>query len=132
VNYAQKLENMKTITINDAILQDFRDYLKEKDFSFQTEGEEEIQQLQKISAKNQYGPAFSKNLEELNHAVEEIKKSEFNKHKDFIRKYLKRELAAKLLGSKGQVEATFEDDPVLQTGLDVLANPKEYALKLGK
>lgn len=133
VSYASKFDkNNEQIEITEKTLEEFRNYLKEKEFKYQVEGEEEIKKLQKIAEKNEFGSSFSRNIDELMNSIEQLKGKEFDNHKDVISKSLKREIAAKLLGSKGLVESGFEEDEVLQTALEVMKNPKEYAMKLGK
>lgn len=133
VNYATQLKGKEaSIKITDEILAEFKNYLNEKDFKFQMEGEEEIKRLKKISEKNKFGTTFSQNLENLSNSIEQRKKEEFNIHLDFIKRRLHQELAAKLYGAKGEVDAALDDDPILQTALEVVVNPEEYAMKLGK
>ena len=133
VSYAPKLKNKaKDIKITDEILANFRKYLKEKKFTYRMDGEEEIRQLQKYAKDNKYNAYFSQNLKNLSDSVEKIKKRKFDEDKEFIRKTLKKEIAAKLYGFKGQIETTFNDDRVLQTAMEVMTNPREYAMKLGK
>ena len=133
VSYAPKLKNKaKDIKITDEILANFRKYLKEKKFTYRMDGEEEIRQLQKYAKDNKYNAYFSQNLKNLSDSVEKIKKRKFDEDKEFIRKTLKKEIAAKLYGFKGQIETTFNNDRVLQTAMEVMTNPREYAMKLGK
>lgn len=133
VSYAPKLKNKaKDIQITDEILADFRNYLKEKKFTYQMDGEEEIKQLHKYAEKNEYNADFSQNLKNLSVSIERIKSKKFDENKEFIRRTLKKEIAAKLYGFKGQIEATFNDDRVLQKAMEVMTNSREYAMKLGK
>ncbi len=131
VNYAPKVEkNLSSIDIDDKILEEFRAYLNEKEFNFRLEGQDEIDQLEKIASKNQYGPTVSQTIKSLKSSLQKLRDEEFGKHQDFIRRSLNREIAAKLFGAKGQIEATFHEDLVLQAALEVMANPEEYAMKL--
>ena len=133
VNYATKLEGMtESLVVNNEILDEFNKYLNEKDFKFQMEGEEEITRLKKISEKNKFGSSFSQNLESLSKSIENRKSEEFENHKDFIKRRLHQELAAKLYGAKGEIDAAMHDDPILQTAMEVIVNPDEYAMKLTK
>ncbi len=120
------------VVISDDKIAEFRHYLQDKNFTFQLEGEEELQQLEKIAQTNQYGPAFTLDLEKMDQTLNQLKEKQFDHHLDFIKNSLQQEVAAKLLGTRGQVEASFDDDPVLKTAVSVLANPTEYAMKLGK
>ena len=131
VNYAPKVEkNLKSINIDEKILDEFCAYLKEKEFNFRLEGQNEIDQLEKITNKNQYGPTISQNIKNLKSSLQKLREQEFVKYLDFIRRSLKREIAAKFFGAKKQIEATFQEDIVLQTALEIMANPEEYAMKL--
>jgi len=133
VNYAARIKDKpEHIEITDEILNEFRQYLTENGFDFHIEGEEEIRSLAEIAREREFGPAVEDEIANLQKTLEEMKKREFDRHVDFIRRYLKREIAAKVLGNKGPVLADKEDDPVLKTAIQVLRNPSEYAMKLGK
>lgn len=133
VNYAAQFkEKPAKIEITPEVLEQFRHYLEENNFSFQLEGEQEVEKLEEIAQERHFGPRIETNLEELRASLEQRKATEFDRHKDFIKRYLKREIAAKLFGTEGAVKADLEDDPVLKTAIRVLENPSEYATKLGK
>jgi len=134
VNFAAQFKEKKPerIEITPAVLKQFRDYLEEKHFTFQLEGEPEVDKLAQIAQENAFGPRVENDLKDLQASIERRKSTEFDRHVDFIKRYLKREIAAKLFGTEGTVKADLEDDPVLRTALRVLENPSEYAMKLGK
>ncbi len=133
VSYAAKIkEKPEKVVIDDQVLREFRNYLEENNFTFQMEGEDEIEKLAKIVQEKDFGPNVENDLEDLKASVEKMKRTEFDRNREFIVRYLKREIAAKLFGNEGVVKADLEDDPILKTGLRVLLNPTEYQMKLGK
>lgn len=134
VNFAAQFKEKKPekIDISPAVLEQFRNYLEEKQFTFQLEGEPEVDKLAQIAQENHFGPKVEQDLADLRASIERRKSTEFDRHLDFIKRYLKREIAAKLFGTEGTVKADLEDDPVLRTAIRVLENPSEYAMKLGK
>lgn len=133
VTYTAHLkERPDSLVIDEEILSQFRRYLKDRNFKFEVEGEKELEDLQKVAQERNYDSTIKQALATLQQEFDEIKKSEFDKCRDFICQALEREIAAKFWGTKGEIEVTFDDDPVVQTALEVLSNPQEYALKLGK
>ncbi|HDI51355.1 MAG TPA: S41 family peptidase [Bacteroidetes bacterium] len=133
ITYAAQLkEKPDSLVIDDKILSEFRQYLKDKKFDFELEGEKELAEFQKVAQERNYDSQMTKTIAALQQKLEEIKKSEFNKCRDFISRLLEREIAAKLWGTQAGIEATFDDDPVIQEALKILSNPEQYAFMLGK
>jgi len=127
VVYAAKHPNLKRdFTVTDEMLDEFRAFLKEKDFRFKTQAEVELENLKKTAEKQGYFDAIAAQYDELWKAVERAKEREFERSKRFIRRVLEREIAAKLWGSDAEVEIGFKDDPVIQKAIDVLEKPSRY------
>jgi len=127
VVYAAKHPNLKRdFTVTDEMLDEFRAFLKEKDFRFKTQAEVELENLKKTAEKQGYFDAIAAQYDELWKAVERAKEREFERSKRFIRRVLEREIAAKLWGSDAEVEIGFKDDPVIQKAIEVLEKPSRY------
>ena len=121
----------KTPGISDQLLAEFRKYIEENEFTFDLEGEEEIKNLEKIIAENNFA-GLEDQLISIRESLNQIKNNQFEAHRDFIQKNLRKEIAAKLNGSRGQVESNLHEDHIFQTAFEVLNNPTEYSMKLGK
>lgn len=133
VSYSSKMREIPDrFEVNPQIVNDFREYLIENDFGFLLEGEEEIDQLDEITKENHFGSDIENRLDGMRESLMQIKKEQFDSHLSMIRKNIRKEIAAKIEGSKGQVEASLHGDPVYETAVEVLTNPNEYAMKLGK
>ncbi|MEE9169695.1 MAG: S41 family peptidase [bacterium] len=129
---SQTSSSLEDLEMDKSLIEEFRSYLAASDFEFKLEGEDEINELEKIAGERSFGPELEAHLAATRESLDQIKENEFDNHLPFIRRNLRREIAAKLFGSRGQVEATRKDDPVFQTALEVLTNPAEYAMKLGQ
>lgn len=119
------------LDIDEELLDEFKLYIEDNEFTFELEGEEEIGRLEKIVQENDFGPSLATPLNSIRESFTQTKENQFEASKDFIKKNLKREIAAKLNGSRGQVEATLQDDHIFQTALEVLTNPTEFSI-IGK
>jgi len=132
VHYTSAIQDTaKPIIIDNAVLQEFRKYLKKNKFSFKIEGESALKSLEKTAKKRKYGMPFLEGVEDLNTFLDRQKYQEFNRSKDFIKRMLKLEIIAKLKGSKAEIRASLDGDKTVKAAIDILKNPKEYKAKLG-
>jgi carboxyl-terminal processing protease len=127
VVYAAKHpELQKGFTVTEEMLNEFKNFLEEKEFVYISEGETTLKNLEEIAKENGYLASISPTIDELRTVIVTERTKEFEKSKDFIRKELEREISAKLWGMRAKVEATFDDEKVIQKAVELLSNPDEY------
>jgi len=128
VAYASKYPNVKPrdFQINDGILTDFRQFTRDKKFSYTSQSEMQLAELKKIAEKEGYLQDIQGSLTALEQALQREKEDDFTKSQNFIRQELEQEIAAKLFGARAQVEVTFDDDPVIKKAVEVLSNAEAY------
>ena len=105
----------------------FVNYLKEKDFDYQTETEEAFQKLKSTAAKENY---LELSKTELNSLEEKIKHDKFadlkNNKKDIIA-LLKEEIVSRYYYQKGRIEVSLSDDSYVKEAEDILNNNDLYS-----
>ncbi|HEX9654563.1 MAG TPA: hypothetical protein VGA99_12715, partial [bacterium] len=65
-------------------------------------------------------------IEEVRKIVLEQKVKELEKSNQFIKEQLRQEISAKLWGTSAEVEASFNDDDVVQKAVALLSNIDDY------
>jgi len=119
--------------LDESTFNQFSNYAKKRDFSFETYTEEVLKELETA-----YGQEGFDNLEsdvkKLRSSIENIKKGEIEKHQDQITRWLGGELAQRYTYDKGQVIFNLRFDNVSARAVKVLNSPSEYKdiLTLGK
>jgi len=129
VAYASKHPNLKQrdFVIDENMLGEFRQFTRDKKFSYTSQSEMQLAELKKTAEKEGYLQDIQGSLTALEQALQREKEEDFTKSGSFIRRELEQEIAAKLFGSRSQVEVTFDDDPVIKKTVEVLSNAAEYA-----
>ena len=129
VAYVSKHLNLKQrdFVIDENMLGEFRQFTRDKKFSYTSQSEMQLAELKKTAEKEGYLQDIQGSLTALEQALQREKEDDFTKSGSFIRRELEQEIAAKLFGSRSQVEVTFDDDPVIKKALEVLSNAAAYA-----
>jgi len=132
VAYAGRHPSLKQrdFQIDDNILSEFRQFTRDKKFTYTSQSEMQLAELKKTAEKEGYLNDIQGSLTALEQALQKEKEDDFIKSENFVRRELEQEIAAKLFGSRAQVEVTFDDDPVIKKALEVLSNASTYAAVL--
>lgn len=127
VVYATKHpELQRNFDVTDEMLQEFKDFLTKNHFQYQSEAELALENIKKISQKEDYYKIASTSLEDLQKIILEQKSSQFGLCKDFVSQELSREISAKLWGSKAEMEAGFKNDKVVKRAIEILSDREKY------
>lgn len=118
--------DLKDYTITDEIYQEFLQFLKESDFTFETDAQKLLEKVRENAEKAEYGDDFFKELEELEAVAEQEREELISAEETDIRHRLRLELAVIVGGSTARVEATFDFDPQLQKSLELLRENDAY------
>lgn len=127
VIYAARHPELKRgFQVSEEILNEFEKFLKEKEFNYASNGEIALQNMEEVAENDGYFASISPTLSELRSVILEQKTKEFEKSKKFIVDELEREISAKLWGTRAELEASFDDDVVIQRAVELLSHLEEY------
>jgi carboxyl-terminal processing protease len=132
VAYASKHPNLpqRDFQIDDNTLSEFRQFIRDKKFTYTSQSEMQLAELKKTAEKEGYLQDIQGSVTALEQALQREKDDDFTRSQNFIRRELEQEIAAKLFGSRTQIEVTFDDDPVIKKAAEVLSNAATYAAVL--
>ncbi|MBO0359813.1 S41 family peptidase [Hymenobacter sp. BT186] len=120
----------KQFKLSDADYQKFQDFLKGKDISYSTDAEKAINDLtKKVKAEKHYDDVKVE-LEAMRRKVSTNKSNDLVRFKPEIKDLLEQEIVSRYYFQKGQIEATFDDDPNILMAMSVLNDPNRYAALL--
>jgi len=116
------------LEISDDILKDFRTYLKDEEFDYETDLEISLNELKDLIDEKEKSDEFAGAVGEFENIVEKEKDKDFDHSVDYIKKALKRELTSKLAGQRGVYENVIlkSDEEVLKA-VEILKNKTEYS-----
>ncbi|MCI0329875.1 MAG: S41 family peptidase [candidate division Zixibacteria bacterium] len=113
--------------VTDPMIEEFRQFVKIKDFTYKTGFEVEMDSLKAQAEREGRKEALAPYFEQMKTAMVAEKEKDFDASKDYIRRALKREVLLKLFSQKGYYEqAVFKEDPFVKKALEILINKVEY------
>lgn len=114
--------------VTDAVIGEFRQFIKEKNFTYKTAMEVSLENMKKVVAEEDKGPLFSQHIEELETQIEKEKEADFEKSLPYITKAIKRELVANIGGQRGVYEQVIlKTDPAVLKAVELLKNSQDYS-----
>ena len=131
INYMSKHEDIpEPIVVDDKMLKEFKEYVKEKGFDFQFDVERTLRKVEeKLKSDERFNGVvdFSKIYEKYR----DIKEEEWNKNVEQIKLGIKAELGMLKGGLAGRIKATLSDDRVVAKAIEILKDEISYANILG-
>lgn len=113
--------------VNNTLLNEFRNYLKEKSYEYHHPLENGLSSLKAEAFKKGYGKSLLQDINSLQKSLDQSKEELFLSNSKDIRQFLRTELATKFFGTKRGVEISLKDDPVIQKALALLRDEEYYA-----
>lgn len=127
--YASKhkaIAEPKKFTLSDAEYEEFAQWMKGKDYSYQTEVEEDLKELIDEAKEEKYYTDLKPTLEQLQARIKENRKNDLTHSKDQIKILLEEEIVSRYFLEKGSVEARFKNDFETKKAIEVLHNQADY------
>ena len=112
--------------ITDAIYNDFMQFVKDEGFTFTSQSETEIKELEKIAKLEGYLDDIQPILDQAVAKIEKEKAKDLINNRKEIEELLKIEIASRYYYQKGKIIATLDDDPELAKACEVILNQEEY------
>lgn len=138
-DYANKfrLENAsipaaKEFKLSDAEYQKFVAYLSNKDLTYTTQVEHELEELEGKAKEGKHFGDIKNELEAIKKKVAHNKSNDLMRFKPELKELLEAEIASRYYLQKGYIEAGFDDDPNILMAKNVLNDPQKYADYLKK
>ncbi|MBU0509807.1 S41 family peptidase [bacterium] len=125
-DYRSRHPHLTSEKIGDPALTEFRTWLDSAGFHYDVDGWAELDTLRHMIEQAGMADSLAANLADIERVLEQRREQAFLSETDFIRSSLERELAANLFGTRGRIEASFNDDPVITRALEVLADTNQY------
>ncbi|HKJ42054.1 MAG TPA: S41 family peptidase, partial [Sunxiuqinia sp.] len=133
-DYATKFANEhKTIPspekfeITDAIFNDFKSYVKDKHFSYESDTEEAYDDLEKIAKEEKYYQLAKPQFDALKAKIGHELDKDLEAFKDEIKDMLTDEIVTRYYYQKGAIKSALKDDKGTEKAKTILDDPKAYS-----
>ncbi len=134
IQYTNAHPNLKPeFEVTDQMVQDFREFLKGKKFTYKNQMEIQLEALAKTAKETENNdPQFTAEIDRMKSVIEKDKETEFTQSIDYIKRSIKRDILTRLYGeNEVYQQVVLKTDPYVQKAVDIVSSPKEYAGILG-
>jgi carboxyl-terminal processing protease len=115
---------------DDKLFNEFRLFLEKEKFSWQSESESKLEELASLTAKGPQSPGVTQALETLRSELRRDQSSALEREKPRLLVELKVQLASRLTGEHGRIEAGLGDDVQVASAKGLLLDAKAYERRL--
>ena len=128
LNYAADHKNLTPdFEITDPILDGFFKFVEEKEFDYNPDGYEEIENIEKLAKEDGYLENIQASVDALKKDFKVVKQKEKENSIDDVKMLLKREISAKLFSADVAYQSMFASDSVLTKAVQILKDENEYS-----
>ena len=125
-----QLAAAKDFQLSDDEYLDFVNYLKDKDYSYKTKSEVELDYLKKNAEAEKYFEDIKTEYDALVNKMTANKKDDLMKHKVEIKKYLEEEIVSRYYFQKGRIESALKNDDDVKESTRLLADENKVKIVL--
>ncbi|WP_195374657.1 MULTISPECIES: S41 family peptidase [Parabacteroides] len=128
-NWAQKHKTIPPVdefTVSDEDFEAFKNYAKEKNFTYDRQSEKVLKNLKEIAKFEGYMNSDSTIFNELEARLTPNLDRDFELYKDQIKKLMASEIIKRYYFQKGELLESLKDDKVLEKAIEVLGNQELY------
>ena len=122
----KSIKSAKDFQISDAEYEDFMQFVKDEGFTFTSQSEKEIKELERIAKLEGYLEDIQPMLDEAKAKIEVEKTKDLIDNRSEIEEMLEAEIVSRYYYQKGRIIATLDDDPELARAFEVILNQEEY------
>ncbi|MBO7074545.1 MAG: S41 family peptidase [Bacteroidales bacterium] len=122
----KSIKSAKDFQISDTEYEDFMQFVKDEGFTFTSQSEKEIKELERVSKLEGYLEDIQPMLDEAKAKIEVEKTKDLLDNRSEIEEMLEAEIVSRYYYQKGRIIATLDDDPELAKAFEVILNQEEY------
>jgi carboxyl-terminal processing protease len=116
----------REFSLSDGDYLNFSNFVKEKNFTYQTKSEEISSDLEKSIIEDSNDAEALAQIKILSNKIQTSKQKDLEKHRKEIEEILEAEISSRYYFQKGRIESTFDDDAEIAEALKILKNQTLY------
>lgn len=128
-DWAQKHKTIPPVeefTVSDEDFEAFKNYAKEKNFTYDRQSEKVLKNLKEVAKFEGYMDSDSTIFKELENRLTPDLERDFNHYKDQIKKLMASEIVKRYYYQKGELQESLKEDEVLEKAIEVLGDQELY------
>ncbi len=119
--------SIKNFSLTKTDYQDFMNYVKSKEFDYQTKSEKMLEDYKAAAVSEKYYDAIKSDLESLKAKLLHDKNADLIKFEDEIKEVLEEEIASRYYYQKGRIQQSLKKDLEVKKAIEVLNKRDVYA-----
>jgi len=127
--YRLKNENIlsaKDFKITDEKFLDFKNFLSDKEYEYETDTEKAYKKLKKVAEEENYFESMKNNFDLLVTKIDDAKSDDLEKNKDFVKEILANEIVSRYYYQKGRIQSSLNYDKDILEAITVLSDSTKY------
>ncbi len=125
---AQHPDTKADIVVSDAMVAEYRQFLKDKKFDYKTSLQVALDDFKKAITTDENKAEYEKKLSEFEALILKEKEADFDNSLEEIKQGIKRELVSHVAGERGRYEEfILKTDKTIAKAAEILRNQKEYS-----
>ena len=127
--YRLKNENIlsaKDFKITDEKFLDFKNFLSDKEYEYETDTEKAYKKLKKVAEEENYFESMKNNFDLLVTKIDGAKSDDLEKNKDFVKEILANEIVSRYYYQKGRIQSSLNYDKDILEAITVLSDSTKY------
>jgi len=113
--------------ITDEIFNQFKDYLKEKNFTYESETEKTLDELEETAKEEKYYDIAQTEFEDLRAKVGHELNKDLVQFKDEVKEMLTDEIVSRYYYQKGAIRASIKSDKGIEKAREILSEPQSMS-----
>ena len=122
----EDISDARSFKLSDSEYKEFTEWLTERDYSYNTQVEQSMDELLDAVKKESYFGEVEGTLEALEKRIHHSKSNDLTSHKDQIREILEENISSRYYLIDGQIETSLDEDPDVQAAIDALSSSQAY------
>ncbi len=134
IQYVADHPNVKpTLEITDDIVEQFRTFIKKKDFDYKTALQVALENFEEQVKEDSSESTFEPSIKKMQKLISAEKVNDFDESIDYIKRTIKREIVSSIAGERGVYEQVIlPTDKTVQRAVEIIQSGSEYSTMLSK
>ncbi len=122
----ENILSAKDFKITDEMFLDFKNFLSDKEYEYETDTEKAYKKLKKVAKDENYFESMKNDFDLLVNKIEDAKSDDLEKNKDFIKEILANEIVSRYYYQKGRIQSSLNYDKDVLQAISVISDSTNY------
>ena len=122
----ENILSAKDFKITDEKFLDFKNFLSDKEYEYETDTEKAYKKLKKVAKDENYFESMRNDFDLLVTKIDDVKSDDLEKNKGFIKEILANEIVSRYYYQKGRIQSSLNYDKDIMQAITVLSDSTKY------